>query len=186
MFRCVDAYLDVTGDKEFLKQKVAGKTVLEHLVRLATAYVQLSPKDGLADYGENGNLLECAPAYIHRVPSLNAANVYMVRRAAQYLDAAGEKARAADLRAQADKVLAAVSRFTTPGDGTWNALHLDGQKVPLRHCFDYIIIGQALENDLAPKIKSEMTTFVENELRTKTWMRAMSLKDRRRRQLRPS
>ena len=98
VFRCVDAYLDVTGDKEFLKQKVVGKTILEHLVRLATAYVQLSPKDGLADYGENGNLLECAPAYIHRVPSMNAANVYMVRRVAQYLNAAGEKARAADLR----------------------------------------------------------------------------------------
>jgi hypothetical protein len=178
VFRCVEAYLDVTGDNEFLKQKVAGKTVLEHLVRFATAYVQSSPKDGLADYGDNGNLLECAPAYIHRVPSLNAANVYMVRRVARYLNMAGEKARAADLCAQADKVLTAVLSLYTHGDGTWNALHLDAQKVPLRHCFDYIIIGQALENDLTPKVKSEMNTFVENELRTETWMRAMSLKDR--------
>jgi hypothetical protein len=37
--------------------------------------------------------------------------------------------------------------------------------------------GQALENDLTPTTKMEMTGFVERELLTKTWMRAMSLKD---------
>ena len=142
VFRCVEAYLDVTGDQKFLQQTVSGKTVLEHLVRLATAYEQLSPKDGLANYGENGNLLECAPAYIHRIPSLNAANVYMLRRAADYLDAADQKARAADLRTRAEKVCAAVLALYSPGEGTWNALHLDGTRVPLRHCLDYIVIGQ--------------------------------------------
>src|SRR5262249_27771291 len=65
----------------------------------------------------------------------------------------------------------------SPGEGTWNALHLDGKRVPLRHCVDYIYIGQAMENDLTPKMKSEMNAFVKNELLTRTWMRAMSLKD---------
>ncbi len=177
VFRCVEAYLDVTGDQKFLQQTVSGKTVLEHLVRLATAYEQLTPKDGLANYGENGNLLECAPAYIHRIPSLNAANVYMLRRAAEYLDAADQKARAAGLRTRAEKVCAAVLALYSPGEGTWNALHLDGTRVPLRHCLDYIVIGQALENELSAKMKQEMNAFVGNELLTRTWMRAMSLKD---------
>ncbi len=52
-----------------------------------------------------------------------------------------------------------------------------GKKVPVRHCHDYIMVGQALENDLPPQMKSEMNAFVERELLTKTWMRAMSLKD---------
>ena len=64
-----------------------------------------------------------------------------------------------------------------PGEGTWNALHLDGRKVATRHCYDFIVVGQALEHDLTPQIKREMIAFVEKELRTKTWMRAMSLKD---------
>ena len=37
--------------------------------------------------------------------------------------------------------------------------------------------GQALENDLKPWMKSEMTGFGERELLTRTWMRAMSLQD---------
>lgn len=53
----------------------------------------------------------------------------------------------------------------------------DGTKAQLRHCFDYILIGQTLESDLTPAIKSQMTGFVERELLTPTWMRAMSLRD---------
>ena len=64
-----------------------------------------------------------------------------------------------------------------PGQGVWNSLDTIGNKVPIRHCYDYITIGQALEKDLSPQIKSEMNNFVETELLTKTWMRAMSLKD---------
>ena len=92
VFRSVEAYLDVTGDKTFLGQTVAGKTVREHMVGIATAYTKLKRKDGLASYGENDNLLECAPEYIHCVASFNAANVHMLRRSAEYLDAADEKA----------------------------------------------------------------------------------------------
>ena len=97
-------------------------------MRLATAYEQLTPKDGLANYGENGNLLECGAAYIHRIPSLNAANVYMLRRAAEYLDAADQKARAAGLRTRAEKVCARCLRFTRPAKalGTHSTLMARG------------------------------------------------------------
>jgi len=177
VFRSVEAYVDVTGDKAFLGQTVAGKTVREHMVSIATAYTKLKRKAGLASYGENDNLLECAPEYIHCVASFNAANVHMLRRSAEYLDAADEKARAADLRDQAAKIQAAVLGLYSPGEGTWNTMHLDGRRFLSRHCYDYIVVGQAMENELTAKMKKEMTAFVDNELRTKTWMRAMSLKD---------
>ena len=177
VFRSVEAYVDVTGDKAFLGQTVAGKIVREHMVSIATAYTKLKRKAGLASYGENDNLLECAPEYIHCVASFNAANVHMLRRSAEYLDAADEKARAADLRDQAAKIQAAVLGLYSPGEGTWNTMNLDGRRFLSRHCYDYIVVGQAMENELTAKMKKEMTAFVDNELRTKTWMRAMSLKD---------
>jgi hypothetical protein len=178
IFRCVDAYINVTGDTGFLKQSIQGKPVLDHLVEIATFYEQRATNGNpLADYGGAENLLECAPSYIHRVPSLNAANVYMLRRAAELLDAANNKPRSDELRAKAAALLPAVLAFYEPGQGVWNAYHRDGQRVQLRHCFDYIMTGLALENDLPPTMKSEMTGFVERELLTKTWMRAMSLQD---------
>ena len=54
----------VTGDRGFLDEKLEdGRTVLERLDALATDW-QTLPKGphGLVNYGENGNLLECAPA----------------------------------------------------------------------------------------------------------------------------
>ena len=170
VFRCVEAYLDVTGDKAFLRRTVAGKTVLEHLTRLATAYLRLAPKDQLADYGENHNLLECAASLcslrpltqrrecLHASPRRNSSTQPTKRPAPQTC-------------AQAEKVLAKVLALYSPSEGTWNALDLNGKRVPLRHCFDYILIGQALEKDLSAKMKREMTAFVENELVTSTWMR---------------
>ena len=178
VFRAVEAYLGVTGDGDFLKQPVADKTVLEHLERLATTYTnRISADSPLADYGGAENLLECAPSYIHRIPAYNGANVYMLQRVAQLLDRARANQRAAKLRAQADKLLPAVLDLYEPSLGVWNSLHRDGRKVQLRHCLDYIVIGQALENSLSTGMKSEMTAFVERELLTDTWMRAMSLKD---------
>lgn len=179
IFRCLEAYLDVTGDSAFLQQISNGKSVLQHMDDLATYYEKLPlTKDSpLADWGGPDNLLECSPSYIQGVASLNAASVYMLRRAAKFQEQSGNTVRAKELRAKASQLLPAVLALYEPGQGVWNAVDKDGKKVPIRHCYDYIVTGQALENDLTPQVKSEMNSFVENELRTKTWMRAMSLKD---------
>ena len=178
VFRCVEAYLNVTGDAQFLRREIKGRTVMQHLERIATAYEsRVLTNSPLADYGGADNLLECAPNYIHRVPSFNAGNVYLLRRTADFLAASGQKKRASELRHQAAKLLPAVLDLYEPGQGVWNTLQRDGTKAQLRHCFDYILIGQALENDLTAPMKSEMTAFVERELLTRTWMRAMSLRD---------
>lgn len=179
IFRCIEAYLGVTGDMSFLNQMSNGKTILQHLDGIATFYESrpLTKSSLLANYGGPENLLECSPSYIQGVSSLNAANVYMLRKAAEYHEKSGNIDRANELRTKADKLLPFVMSLYESGQGVWNALNTSGKKVPIRHCYDYITIGQALEKDLSPQIRSEMNNFVETELLTKTWMRAMSLKD---------
>ena len=179
IFRCIEAYLEVTGDTAFLHQMANGNTILQHLDKIATYYESRPLTEGslLANYGGPDNLLECSPSYIQGVPSLNAANVFMLRKVAGYYEKCGNINRANALLTKAKKLLTYVMSLYQPGQGVWNALDTNGKRVPIRHCYDYITIGQALEKDLSPQIKSEMNRFVETELLTKTWMRAMSLKD---------
>lgn len=179
VFRCIEAYIGVTGDTSFLHTRIGNKSVLEHLYEIATYYKTRPLRKGrqLANYGGPGNLLECSPSYIEGVASLNAADVYMLRKTAQYYRMSGDNARAAHLRGMAAKLLPDVLSLYVPGQGVWDAMDSSGNKVPIRHCYDYIVTGQALENDLSAQMKKEMDHFVESEMLTKTWMRAMSLKD---------
>lgn len=179
IFRTIEAYLEVSGDKKFLDQDIYGKTLLQHLNDIATFYESRPLTEGslLTNYGTSANLLECSPSYIQGVPALNAANVYMLRKTAEYNELMGKKERAKDLKMKAERLLPVILSLYEPGEGVWSAMDDKGNKVPIRHCFDYVVIGQALENDLSPQVKMEMNRFVDTELRTRTWMRAMSLKD---------
>lgn len=184
IFKSAYDYLRLTGDHAFLNEKLEnGKTVLEQMLMYATDWQTLPAGpagSGLVNYGENGNLLECAPAYINCVPSLHAQDVWMMRCLADLYDlhgATGDHEQAKTLRARANKLLPAVLALYKPGEGVWNAYHEDGKKVELRHCVDYIYIGNALQNDLSKKQKGEMNNFVKRELFMRDWMRAMSLTD---------
>ena len=179
IFKTTLDYLRITGDMAFLDEKLEdGKTVLQRMDDMATDWKTLVlPDSPLANYGENNNLLECAPAYIHRVASCNAQNVWMMRQAAALQELKGHDARAKELRDEAENFLPAVLSLYKPGDGVWYGLHKDGQRVELRHCVDYIYVGDALAADLTPNMRSEMTGFIKRELLTRDWMRAMSLKD---------
>ncbi len=42
-FRCIEAYMGVTGDTNFLKQTANGKTILEHLDEIATRHAEKPP-----------------------------------------------------------------------------------------------------------------------------------------------
>ena len=144
IFTFVTEYIRTTGDTAFLDEKVGDQTVLEHLDTLATNWQKLQRDKSvmLADYGDNRNLLECAPAYINRVPSFNAANVWMMRTVADIYEQRGNMARAAELRDWADQIAQAVLEMYKPGDGVWCALHRDGKRVELRHCYDFVCIGE--------------------------------------------
>ncbi len=140
IFKTADEYWRVTGDRAFLNEKLEdGKTVLDHLDALATDWETL-PKGphGLVNYGENRNRLECAPAYNHCVASLNAQDVWMIRRAAEWLTLHGEVACAKDLQDKAAAFLPTVLGLYKSGVGVWNAYHPNGTLVELRHCVDYI------------------------------------------------
>jgi hypothetical protein len=157
--------IEFARDRAFLDETLEdGRTVLEHLDAFATDWETL-PKGphGLANYGENGNLLECAPAYIHCVPSLNAQNVWMMRRVAQWHAFHGDAARAKELQDKAASILPAVIALYKPSAGVWNAYHMDGSLVELRHCVDFIYVGDALCSDLTATQKAETIAFVKRE-----------------------
>jgi hypothetical protein len=179
IFKTAMDYLRVTGDLVFLDEKLEdGKTMLQRMDEMATDWKTLVHSDSpLADYGENQNLLECAPAYIGRVTSCNAQNVWMMRQDAALQELKGNAARVRELRNDAERLLPAVLALYKARDGVWFGLHDDGNRVELRHCVDYIYVGNALANDLTSDMRREMTDFVKRELLTRDWMRAMSLKD---------
>ena len=101
----------------------------------------------------------------------------MMRRMAEWHILHGEPERARELQEKAAAFLPAVLGLYKEGTGVWNAYHMDGTMVELRHCVDFIYVGNALESDLTQPQKSEMTTFVKRELFTRDWMRAMSQQD---------
>lgn len=178
-FLSLDRYLTVTRDFAFLSEVIRGKTVLANMDDLALDWKRLVPKNGkLMDIGPNPwNMLEAPPDYIHGVASLNAANIWMMRRLAEYHEKLGNLPRANELRAEADALVPEVLKLYNPSTGSWNVLYPGGKQIDSRHIYDYLTIGTTIPNDLSPQIKTGMMAFVDRELMTPTWMRAMSRQD---------
>jgi hypothetical protein len=179
IFRLTWSYLCVTQHMDFLREKIADQTVLERLRVLATNWKKLlrAPTDTLADYGEANNLMECVPTYIHKVPSFNAADVWMMREFADILQAVGEPDEARQMRSDADALAKAVMSLYVPGTGVWASLHRDGSRVEMRHCYDFATVGRFMAGDLSPSVREEMVGFVKRELLAQRWMRAQSMFD---------
>ena len=207
LFDVLSSYLRVTGDVPFLNTSYlvgpfangsfVSTTVVSTALGLARHWrdARYNVSGGLADYGEAKNLLECVPSYIHRVAGVNAANSYMSKIAAdiaeQYL---GDAALAAELRADADAVAAAVlGLYVAPGEGAdgaggyFDALYPNGTRAEVRHVMDFVyatlFLGVQREPPAADKAylpaatAAEMRAFVQRELIVPSWMRALSLND---------
>ncbi|NUU04985.1 hypothetical protein [Leifsonia sp. C5G2] len=178
MTRLVADYVRITGDDGFLAERVgaagAERTVLEHVVEWAQAYRGLRVGGRLADYGEIDNLLECVSSYTHEVASLNAANVWNLRTAADLLDRAGDRERAAGLRDEAEALLPHVRALYLDGTGHFAAGQPDGTRIPVRHCYDFNVVGTTIADDLEPRVRDEMVAFFRHDLQTDNWMRALS------------
>ncbi|RXS94889.1 hypothetical protein ESZ00_09605 [Silvibacterium dinghuense] len=179
IFRLTWSYLSVTQDRAFLAETIGDQTVNERLRALATGWKRLlrEPSDKLADYGEAPNLLECVPTYIHKVPSFNSANVWMMREYAGILDLTGDHSEAVELRREAEGMAKAVLTLYEPGRGVWVSVHRDGTRVEMRHCYDFATVGRFMAADLSPAIRQQMVEFVQSELLTERWMHAQSLLD---------
>jgi hypothetical protein len=178
MSRMAKEYLRWTGDKEWLDKEVGGKTVFEHLVDYAEHWRALDTnKHGLADYGGVLNLLEAVSSYVHEVAGLNAANVHNLRFAADLVEFKGDTSKAAAFRREATELGRRVLDLYIPGKGTWKSRLPDGSYNEVHHCYDF---GTTLMNigDMMPASqKKEMVDFFVRELKTPTWMRALSTRD---------
>lgn len=177
-FTMLLTYVTFTGDLGFLDEAVAGLSVIDHMQAIALSWQQrVVPETGLADYGAKGNLLEQVSRYINQVPSLNAANVWMMRQTADLRERRGETGMASQLRAQAGDLAARVLALYVPGEGVWQTVHNDGTRAAVRHIYDFDTIGRLLADDLTPTMKAEMTAFLANELLAGGWLRALALAD---------
>jgi hypothetical protein len=178
MSRMAKEYLRWTGDTAWLDKDVGGKKVFDHLISYAEHWRDLDTnKHGLADYGGVNNLLEAVSSYVHEVAGLNAANVYNLRFAADLLDFKGQKAKAGQIRKEAEELGRRVQELYVDGKGIWRCRLPDGSYNEVHHCYDF---GTTLMNigDLMPqKQKTEMVAFFKRELQTPTWMRALSTRD---------
>ena len=178
MTRLVRDYVRFTGDQDFLAAPAGRdeqrKPVSDHLHHWATAWRDLRKDHALADYGGIDNLLECVSSYVHEVASFNAANVWCLRVAADVAEQAGDVDRADLLRKEATEQAAHVNELYIEGAGFWHARQPDGTLVPVRHCYDFNIIGTTMADDLSDSQQSEMVDFFQRELQTPTWMRALS------------
>jgi hypothetical protein len=182
MVQTIDAYLRATGDIEWLNRQLPGPggrplSVVAHIDRFACSWRRFRSESGLANYGGIGNLLECVSTYVNEVASLNAANVWMLRRAAEVARFLGDELAASWYEAEADVLVVDLQQLYADGAGHWYARQPDGRKVPVRHCYDFSTVAATVAEDLHQKQREEMVDFFVRELQTPTWMRALSDRD---------
>ncbi|WP_199043856.1 hypothetical protein [Glycomyces salinus] len=174
MTRLVHDYVRFTGDTDLLDETPGGRPVTGHLRDWARAWRGLRGDSPLADYGEIDNLLECVSSYTHEVASLNAANVWNLRTVAEILAAHGDTAGAEALTAEADDLVEAVVDLYVPGGGHFAARQPDGTRVPVRHVYDFSVVGTTIAADLDESVRREMVDYFARELQTETWLRSLS------------
>ncbi len=178
VFTMLLTYVMFSGDLAFLDETVGESSVIDHLQAIALYWQQLVvPATGLADYGGKGNLLEEVPNYVNQVPSLNAADVWMMRQVAALRERRGEADAAGELRQQAQQLADRVLDLYVSGQGVWQSVHDDGTRATVRHVYDFDTIGRLMTDDLAPAVRAEMAAFLSGELLTGGWIRALSLSD---------
>ena len=179
LFRLVRTYLCVTGDWQFLEETLRdGQKVIDVLDQMSLHWRTLTKPPGLlANYGGPPNLLETVPTYQGCVASMNAANVWMMRSMAELRSRRGELDKAALLKQQADQVATEVLSLYVDGKGFWVCRLDDGTRVEVRHCIDFFTLIDTMQNDLGPRRIDEMIEFVNRELWTSHWLRALSLRD---------
>lgn len=175
-------YLRWTGDFEWLEKTIETSDresirVYEYLRKYATNWHRFKTKSGLADYGGLNNLLECVNTYVHQVASLNAANVFNMRFAAELLEMKGDTDGAKRMIEEAKTLVETIRKLYIKGKGYWRALFPDGNLVEVRHCYDLLTILNTLHGDLSETQKEEITGFFKREMQSPVWMYALSRDD---------
>jgi hypothetical protein len=178
-------YLRWTGNYQWLKQTISGpanlehtsRTVLDYIEQYASSWQRLKSTNGLADYGGINNLLECVSTYIHQVASLNAANVFIMRKAVKMMQVAGRIKKSDNILKQADQLVKEVQKLYAVGKGFWHTCFPNGSLVEVRHCYDFFTIINTIGEDLSKTQKEEMVQFFRRDLQTAKWMHALAPSD---------
>jgi hypothetical protein len=179
LFRLVEHYVCITGDRAFLDEQAGPLTVLAHLERLANGWkARRTAATGgvLADFGADPwTLLECVPNYVNAVASFNAAYAGMTRSLAGLLSSLGRADAAAAAEAEAEALARAVVGMALPS-GRWQIRH-PGATESIGHCLDFGLVAAHLHADLSEAQRAEAVTFASEKLLASTWMRALALDD---------
>jgi len=179
LFRCIQAYVGVTGDVAFLGEQAGARTVIDHLRHVAIPPErERAPYAGgvLVDFGDDPwELLECVPNYRHAVVAFNAASVGMLRTLAWLERQLERPDEAMALVASADELATAVLRQYA-GGGRWRIAHPAGNDV-IGHCLDFQLVAAEMADDLEPRIADELADFVEHVLIDGDWMHALAPDD---------
>ncbi len=175
-------YLRWNGDFKWLDKVIQVNEgqkapVIDLLLKFASNWKNFKSPNGLADYGGINNLLECVSTYIHEVASLNAANVFNLRTAAELCELTGKKDLIDHFINEANELIPQINKLYVDGKGFWATRFPDGSLVEVRHCYDFITILNMIPDDLSAKQKNEMVEFFKRELHSPTWMRALSAGD---------
>jgi hypothetical protein len=182
MCTTLDAYLRATGDIQWLCRELPGPggvpmPVVGHIDRFACSWRRFRSESGLANYGGVGNLLECVSTYVNEVASLNAANVWMLRKAAEVARYLGDELAPLWYEAEAGILAEDIKQLYAEGAGHWYARQRDGSLTAVRHCYDFATVAATIADDLTEQQRAEMVDFFVRELQTPTWMRALSDRD---------
>jgi hypothetical protein len=113
---------------------------------------------------------------VHEVAALNAANVWNLRTAAGYVRQSDPEA-ARQMEAEAVVLLDRLWDLYADGQGWFHARMPDGRLLPVRHCYDLLVMLDLLADDIAPARRAEMVRYFQGELQTANWMRALSPAD---------
>ena len=181
LFTTMLRYVNMTGDYNYLSAPAAnGSTNLRELEARASNWLNLENKQyGLADYGGLSNLLEEVVTYTNMVPSLNAANVWMMDQYSALLTAMNNNATGASTyhTMAANLSEAILSTYAGPGTGYWLTTYPNGSRQAVKHVYDFDTVSLYFTSYLNSSIKQDMLSFMHNDLYTGYWMRALSLTD---------
>eukprot|EP00755_Sulcionema_specki_P030344 Sspe_Gene.94135::Locus_66589_Transcript_2_3_Confidence_0.429_Length_2337::g.94135::m.94135 len=184
----ITSYLRATNDTALLGDPIPdrGQTVdqlLDYIAYNWTEY-RLHVGSNLADYGPSpGSFLECVPTYINAVPAIQANNVWMLRALADLRLTQGNTSGAAFHMETAAQISHEMrERMYIEGKGYWYVIHPNGTKREMRHIIDFFSVAWGLCGglgvgkpcDLDETTKRDMVSFVQRELATSTWTRALS------------
>ena len=176
MTQLIDTYLR-SGDTPWLDAELrlpdGPSRVRDQLGRFANGWQSLMSLNGLADYGGVNNLLECVSSYVHEVAALNAANVWNLRTAAGHLRSADPDG-ARRMEADASELLGRLWPLYEDGEGWFRARMPDGRLLPVRHCYDLLVMLDLLADELGDRRTNEMVRAFREQLQTPNWMRALS------------